>query len=354
MPSLIAPHFPVARMEGNQKLWFNPVQKIRAADRPEERVRLQMIEFLSREAGFSLNHITTELPVKLHREDTALRADILCFDDFLRPLLLIECKSPQIQLDEKTAMQAAKYNMQVKSPYLMLTNGVRDLLYAVHEDGSVSHVPDFSQIFPLQQESTRFLNYWSDRHFIGKLPANDGFSGKNPPDSTTIANAHFDYLTEMSNLENYLTRFYRSDAASNQYVQVTAPKPFQEFTGFTEIDHFFRVYRPDDGSVYVAFGFYGHPGITTRLICINISPEKKLTWLTGKVSFSKNKLEIKEVTRVRTRDSEVAKSAADSSEKAENDSENDVTVFEDITVLLDSDLPMPDQSLLAELLPIIE
>jgi hypothetical protein len=39
--------------------------------------------------------------------------------------MIVECKSPDIKLDEDVFNQIATYNMQYKVPYLVVTNGMR-------------------------------------------------------------------------------------------------------------------------------------------------------------------------------------------------------------------------------------
>lgn len=154
MSSLITSHFPIVRFENGVRKWFNPVTRTRAADRPEERVRLRMIEFLVRDAGFSANRMSTEPPVPMQSAERAGRADILCFDSFHRPLLLVECKAESVPLTESTAIQAARYNQQIRAPYILLTNGIRDLLFAIQEDGSSRFVHNFASVFPVHTPSS--------------------------------------------------------------------------------------------------------------------------------------------------------------------------------------------------------
>jgi hypothetical protein len=40
------------------------------------------------------------------------------------PLLLIECKAPDVKIDRTTLNQVARYNSQTQAPFLALTNGM--------------------------------------------------------------------------------------------------------------------------------------------------------------------------------------------------------------------------------------
>jgi hypothetical protein len=41
----------------------------------------------------------------------------------MKPFLLIECKSPNISLTEDVIYQSAVYNIELKAPYIAITNG---------------------------------------------------------------------------------------------------------------------------------------------------------------------------------------------------------------------------------------
>jgi type I site-specific restriction endonuclease len=52
------------------------------------------------------------------------RADIIVFDAEGRPFMLVECKAPQIPISQATFDQAARYNLTLEVPYLVVTNGM--------------------------------------------------------------------------------------------------------------------------------------------------------------------------------------------------------------------------------------
>lgn len=215
----------MVRFDGPTRKWFNPIGKVRAADRPEERVRLRMIEFLVREAGFSANRMSTEPPVPLQTGNRDGRADILCFDAFHRPLLLVECKGEHVKLNEQTAVQAARYNLQIRAPYVMLTNGIRDLLFAIQEDGSTRYVADFSSVFPLNaDEGIRKMGFdMNEENAARGNNRDEGLKGDERPsrplsywterglwsDSASFADVT---NAENSPIELFLTRFWTTDA----------------------------------------------------------------------------------------------------------------------------------------------
>lgn len=234
MPSRIINHFPIVQYRDGLKYLFNPVTKQWLVDRPEERVRLRTIEFLTREAGFSLNRMNTEQGLQIGFGGTSdQRTDIVCFDSSHQPLLLVECKSESIRIDEKTVVQGARYNRSVKAPYVMLTNGITDILIATNERDQAEIFKDWNRITELQVQSVRDLSYWQKRGMWGFGP--DGYDDK--------------YSRALS---DWLTSFWTDETAQNQYIQAKIPDYLildVTDAGNKALSHYFRVLsREDDGS----------------------------------------------------------------------------------------------------------
>ena len=52
------------------------------------------------------------------------RYDIVVFQPNGKIFLLIECKSPEVSINQNTFDQIARYNLSLKAEYLMVTNGL--------------------------------------------------------------------------------------------------------------------------------------------------------------------------------------------------------------------------------------
>lgn len=149
-----------------KKLW-NPIQKKALKNRPEERVRLRIMESLVR-SGWSKHRISTEEAIG-EIGDTSMRTDIICYTQEFDPRLLVECKAEHIPISSKTAEQVARYNQKVGAPYLLMTNGVTDYWYAI-ENGSekireLENSPDILDQEPGVPEYA--LEDWKSRGFAG-------------------------------------------------------------------------------------------------------------------------------------------------------------------------------------------
>ena len=89
---------------------------------PEELVRQHMVRYLIEGLGFPLGRIAVEYTLKV--VGLTKRADIIVFDAQGMPFMLVECKAPQIPVSQATFDQAARYNLTLEVPYLVVTNGM--------------------------------------------------------------------------------------------------------------------------------------------------------------------------------------------------------------------------------------
>lgn len=167
MQSVARNHFPQYVFRDGAKLLWNPVLKKGFVDRPEERVRLQVVEYLLHEVGFSASRISFESPVNLPRDKSASRTDVICYDKNFQPLLLIECKAPEIKLTEKASIQIARYNQKVGASFLLITNGLEDFWFSSQDDKVMpcEKIPDDFTSKNLHQTD---FEYWRERGFAGK------------------------------------------------------------------------------------------------------------------------------------------------------------------------------------------
>ncbi|XWN36996.1 MAG: type I restriction enzyme HsdR N-terminal domain-containing protein [Balneola sp.] len=166
MKSIAQNHFPQFIFRDGVKLLWNPVLKKPFVDLPEERVRLQIIEYLILEAGFSSSRISFESPVNLPRDKSASRTDVICYDKNFNPFLLIECKAPEITLNEKASVQIARYNQKVEAPFLLVSNGIDDYWFN-SQDGSIKKLHVIPEEFKATSDIKRDFEYWRKRGFIG-------------------------------------------------------------------------------------------------------------------------------------------------------------------------------------------
>jgi len=95
---------------------------------PEEWVRQHMISFLIEFKQYPRSLFALEKSFQYNQLQK--RFDILILDRQGNPFLLIECKSTDVQLTQKTVEQVAVYNKTIGAPYMGISNGKRHLFLA--------------------------------------------------------------------------------------------------------------------------------------------------------------------------------------------------------------------------------
>ena len=106
--------------DGVQKI-FDIVRKKFVALTPEELVRQQLLHFLTTHKKFPIALLQVETALQYNNKN--YRADIIANDRMGKPLMIAECKAPEIEISQKTFEQIARYNLVLKVPFLLITNG---------------------------------------------------------------------------------------------------------------------------------------------------------------------------------------------------------------------------------------
>jgi len=106
---------------------------------PEEEVRQRLLHHLMETRGVARLLIGVEKEIYYHQ--LRKRFDVVVFDAEAQPLILVECKAPEVPLSEATLRQIARYNAVLKAPHLLLTNGVQLLFFSRDEKGSYQFQP---------------------------------------------------------------------------------------------------------------------------------------------------------------------------------------------------------------------
>ena len=107
---------------------------------PEEWVRQHAIAWLVAERHIPELRISQEYPVNINGQRQ--RADIVVIDECAKPHILVECKAPEVAIDNEVVMQATRYNAVVGARYIVLTNG-KKLYCFEHIEGKYRAVKEF-------------------------------------------------------------------------------------------------------------------------------------------------------------------------------------------------------------------
>src|SRR5690625_5180008 len=156
-------YYPEFILDGNQKWLFNPILKRRFKNLPEERIRLQWVDYLLENKLWQRRRIGFETPVKSADPESVLSADLVLYDQEFRPEILIECKAEAITLTEATAVQAASYNRELSAKKIIMTIGYQDQKFERDQEGA----NPTSSVFPFREtvHSSSTADYWQRRGF---------------------------------------------------------------------------------------------------------------------------------------------------------------------------------------------
>lgn len=121
---------------------FDPIRRKDIVLQPEELVRQLVLLHLLEQKNYPANRIRVEIGIELH--GLKKRCDIVVFNQGVSPWLLVECKSPKIAVNQKVFEQVAGYNLQLRAPFLVVTNGLATYCAQLNfEQKSFEYLPDF-------------------------------------------------------------------------------------------------------------------------------------------------------------------------------------------------------------------
>lgn len=101
---------------------FDVIRKRFFILQPEEWVRQHCIHYLLNEKKYPQTLINVEKELIVN--DLKKRYDIVIFNNDGSIHLIVECKAPQITINQNSFDQIARYNLALKATYLMVTNGI--------------------------------------------------------------------------------------------------------------------------------------------------------------------------------------------------------------------------------------
>ena len=89
---------------------------------PEEWVRQHFIQYLINHKGYPSALLANEVELKIGQKK--LRCDSVLYTRQLAPRMIMEYKSPSVQITQKTFNQIFAYNTLLHADYLVVSNGM--------------------------------------------------------------------------------------------------------------------------------------------------------------------------------------------------------------------------------------
>lgn len=108
------------KVEG-KTLVFDPVRKKWLVLTPEEHVRQYILQYFIEKLAYPASLIAIEK--KIDCGHVTKRFDIVVYNRDHEPWLLVECKAPDVPIDEKTLNQLLNYQRELQSSFWLVSNG---------------------------------------------------------------------------------------------------------------------------------------------------------------------------------------------------------------------------------------
>ena len=105
-----------------KKVIFDNFRRRWVALTPEEWVRQNFVRYLTEEKHFPASLVAIERSLRINQRD--FRTDIVLFSKTGNPLVVVECKAPEVKISQQVFDQIARYNLDLRVSYLIVTNGL--------------------------------------------------------------------------------------------------------------------------------------------------------------------------------------------------------------------------------------
>lgn len=132
--------------DGGKALIYDDIRRKYVVLTPEEWVRQHFVRYLVNEKSYPAGLLAVEASFELNR--LVKRADILVHNRAGRPVLLVECKAPDVRLDAVVFDQIVTYNIKFRLRYIVVTNGMKHFACSVNPDTGewffMDKVPDYN------------------------------------------------------------------------------------------------------------------------------------------------------------------------------------------------------------------
>ena len=115
------PYQPKIKTEGSVEYIFDEFRKRWFILTPEEWVRQNFLQYLTKVRSYPASLIAVEKEIALG--ELKKRFDIVVYDRESKPWMIVECKEMNVALDQLVLDQVLRYNIPMQVPYLVITNG---------------------------------------------------------------------------------------------------------------------------------------------------------------------------------------------------------------------------------------
>lgn len=133
---------------------FDSLRKKYVALTPEEYVRQHFINYIVNHLHYPIGLTSNEVTINLN--NTTKRCDTVVFKKDGTPLMIIEYKAPNIEIDQNVFDQIVRYNMVLHADYLVVSNGIQHYCCKIdYNKNSIQFIPQIPTYEELLLESSQ-------------------------------------------------------------------------------------------------------------------------------------------------------------------------------------------------------
>ena len=106
---------------GDKRLIFDEIRQKWIVLTPEEWVRQNLVMYLIHQKAYPKHLIAVEKAILFNNKKK--RFDLVIYNRDLKPWMLIECKEPNVPINEQTLFQLLTYQATLQCKYWLMSNG---------------------------------------------------------------------------------------------------------------------------------------------------------------------------------------------------------------------------------------
>jgi type I site-specific restriction endonuclease len=133
---------------GGKKLIFDGFRRRWVMLTPEEWVRQNFVRYLTEVKHFPASLVAIERSLRINQHD--FRTDIVLFSRSGAPMVVVECKAPEVKISQQVFDQIARYNLEIRVNYLIVTNGLNHYCCRFDRDELtytfLPEIPDYKEL----------------------------------------------------------------------------------------------------------------------------------------------------------------------------------------------------------------
>lgn len=138
----------ISRDRNNNIKIFDSIRKKFVSLTPEEYVRQHFTNWLINYLHYPIGLIANEVKISLN--STIKRCDTIVYSNMGDPMMIIEYKAPHISINQNVFDQIVRYNMVLKTKYLVVSNGMQHYCCIIdYENNSyqfIPHIPTYEEL----------------------------------------------------------------------------------------------------------------------------------------------------------------------------------------------------------------